>query len=142
MYESLVSSMDMNSDFIRSAFSRLLGDARYRVLVVEDNAREPIARLMTLLLQHCGFDVRTLFDGHRVLATARSFRPHFILLDIGLPGMDGYQVAEQLRSDSDLNAVVIIAVSGYSPLAPSRSRLAASTTISPNRSAWKICSPC
>ena len=77
---------------------------------------------MTLLL-HCGFDVRTLFDGHLVLATARSFRPHFILLDIGLPGMDGYQVAEQLRSDSDLKDVVIVAVSAYSPdRHPSRSR--------------------
>jgi DNA-binding response OmpR family regulator len=113
--------MDSNSDFFRSAFSFLLGDARGRVLVVEDNP--DIARLMTLLLQHAGFDVRTLFDGHLVLATARSFRPHFILLDIGLPGMDGYQVAEQLRSDSDLKDVVIIAASAYSPdMHPSRSR--------------------
>jgi DNA-binding response OmpR family regulator len=85
----------------------------YRVLVVEDNA--DIARLVTLLLQHCGFDVRTLMAGHLVLATARSFRPHFILLDIGLPGVDGYQVAELLREDPDLKNVVIIAISAYSP---------------------------
>jgi DNA-binding response OmpR family regulator len=116
--------MDLNSDFFRSAFSRLLGDVRCRVLIVEDNA--DIARLMTLLLQHCGFDVQTLFDGHLVLATARSFRPHFVLLDIGLPGMDGYQVAEQLRGDSDLKDMVIIAVSAYSPdMHPRRSRLPA-----------------
>jgi two-component system, sensor histidine kinase len=115
--------MDMNPNLIRSAGSRRLGDARYRVLVVEDNA--DIARLMTLLLEHCGFNVRTLFDGHPVLATARSFRPHFILLDIRLPGMDGYQVAEQLHGDSDLKDVVIIAASAYSPaLHPGRSRLA------------------
>lgn len=111
----------MTSDLFHSAVNCLLGDARYRVLVVEDNANN--ARLMTLLLLHFGFDVRTLFDGRLVLATARSFRPHFILLDIGLPGMDGYQVAEQLRSDSDLKDVVIIAVSAYSPdWHPSRSR--------------------
>ena len=113
----------MNSDLFHSTINCLLGDARHRVLVVEDNA--DIARLMTLLLLHCGFDVRTLFDGRLVLATARSFRPHFILLDIGLPGMDGYQVAEQLRGDSDLKDVVIIAVSAYSPdRHPSRSRAA------------------
>jgi CheY-like chemotaxis protein len=113
--------MDKNSDFFRSAASGLLGDARRRVLVVDDNA--DIARLMALLLLHFGFDVRTLFDGHLVLATARSFRPHFILLDIGLPGIDGYQVAEQLRSDQDLDDMVIIAVSGYSPdMFPGRSR--------------------
>jgi DNA-binding response OmpR family regulator len=93
----------------------------YRVLVVDDNA--DIARLVTLLLQHCGFDVRTLLDGHLVLATARSFRPHFILLDIGLPGMDGYQVAELVREDADLKDVVIIAISAYSPgMSPGRSR--------------------
>jgi CheY-like chemotaxis protein len=105
--------MDENPDPFRPAASRFPGDGRLRVLVVEDN--DDIARLMTLLLQHCGFDVRTLFDGPPVLAMTRSFRPHFILLDIGLPGMDGYQVAEQLRSDPDLNDVVIIAASGYSP---------------------------
>src|SRR6185437_2136033 len=115
--------MDMNADFIRSPVSRSLGDARYRVLVVEDNA--DIARLMTLLLEHCGFDVRTLFGGNQVLAAALSFRPHFILLDIRLPGMDGYQLAEQLHGDSDLKDVVIIAASAYSPaLHPGRSRLA------------------
>jgi DNA-binding response OmpR family regulator len=115
--------MDLNSNFFGSAFSVLLGEARHRVLVVEDN--RDIAQLMTLLLQHCGFEVRTLFDGLLVLATARSFRPHFILLDIGLPGMDGYQVAALLRQDSDLKNVVIIAVSAYGPdMHPRRSCLA------------------
>ena len=132
--------MNLNSDFFRSAASRLLGDARLRVLVVEDN--DDIARLMTLLLQHNGFDVRTLFDGHPVLATARTFRPHFILLDIGLPGLDGYQVAKQLRGDSDLNDMVIIAVSAYSPdMHPRRSRYPCSTIISSNRSSLNPCSP-
>jgi CheY-like chemotaxis protein len=115
--------MDKNSDPIRPAARRHPGDARRRVLVVDDNA-DP-ARLMTLLLQHCGFDVHTLFDGHPVLATSRSFRPHFILLDIGLPGLDGYEVAEHLRSDADLDDMVIIAVSGYSPdMYPDQSRTA------------------
>jgi two-component system CheB/CheR fusion protein len=105
--------MDWTSGFSGSAGSRFRGDARSRVLVVEDNV--DIAGFMTLLLQHFGFDVRTLFDGREALATARSFRPHFVLLDIGLPGMDGYQVAEQIRDDPDLKDIVIIAISAYSP---------------------------
>jgi two-component system CheB/CheR fusion protein len=111
--DSRSQSMDLNSDFFRSTFGRLLGDVRYRVLIVEDNP--DIARSMTLLLQHCGFDVQSLCDGHQVLATARSFRPYVILLDIGLPGLNGYQVAELLRQDPVLKKVVIIAVSAYSP---------------------------
>lgn len=123
VYESRLPSMDLKSAFFGSAFSLLLSDARYRILVVEDNP--DIARLMTLLLSHSGFDVRTLSEGHLVLTTARAFRPHFILLDIGLPGMDGYQVAEQIRGDSDLKDMMIIAVSAYSPdMHPMRSRLA------------------
>jgi DNA-binding response OmpR family regulator len=112
----------MSSAFSCSAGNRVLSDFRYRVLVVEDNA--DIARLTSLSLQHSGFDVRTLFDGHQALATARSFRPHFVLLDIGLPGMDGYQVAELLRADCDLMEMVFIAISAYSPsVHPVRSHL-------------------
>jgi two-component system, sensor histidine kinase len=115
--------MDLESKFPRTAFGFLLNDVRSRVLVVDDNV--DIAQLLSLLLQHSGFDVQTLFDGHLVLATARSFRPHFILPDIGMPGMDGYQVAEQLRGDLELKDVVIIALSAYDPrVHPSRSTLA------------------
>jgi CheY-like chemotaxis protein len=105
--------MDLESKFPRTTFGFLLNDVRSRVLVVDDNV--DIAQLLSLLLQHFGFDVQTLFDSHLVLATARSFRPHFILLDIGMPGMDGYQVAEQLRNDLELKDVVIIAISAYGP---------------------------
>ena len=67
------------------------GTHRFRALVVDDNS--DLARLVAILLEHCGFEVRTLANGRAVLATARVFRPHVILLDIGLPGIDGYQVA-------------------------------------------------
>jgi CheY-like chemotaxis protein len=98
-------------------------DDKYRVLVVEDNP--VLAQQVTLLLQYFGFDVHTLLNGHLVLVTARTFRPHFILLDIGLPDIDGYQVAESLRQDPDLKNIVIIAVSAYNPdMYSNRSRLA------------------
>jgi CheY-like chemotaxis protein len=88
-------------------------DAPLRVLIVEDNA--DLATMLVWLLRNCGFDVRSVLSGNLALDAARCFRPHFILLDIGLPGLDGYQVAELIRSDPELSKVVIIAVSAYSP---------------------------
>lgn len=82
-----------------------------RVLVVDDSV--DLARLVTWLLRHCGFDAQMVFDGRRVLEVARTFKPHFILLDIRLPGLNGYQVADLIRKDPDLKSVVIIAVSAY-----------------------------
>jgi two-component system, chemotaxis family, CheB/CheR fusion protein len=105
--------MELQSNFSRTPFGFALNNAGVRVLVVDDNV--DLARLTSFLLQHYGFEVQTLFDGLAIRAMTRSFRPHFILLDIGLPGMDGYEVAEQLRSDPELSDMAIIAVSAYSP---------------------------
>jgi hypothetical protein len=68
-----------------STFGR---EGRRRVMVVDDNA--DLARLTSLVLAKYGFDVATVHDGPVAIAIARSFRPHVVLLDIGLPGMDGY----------------------------------------------------
>lgn len=84
-----------------------------RVLVVDDNV--DLAQLTTWLLRKCGFVVETVYSGPSGVAAARLFQPHFIVLDIGLPGLDGYQVAEMIRSDPELNHVVIIAMSAYGP---------------------------
>jgi DNA-binding response OmpR family regulator len=93
-----------------------------RVLVVEDNPN--VARMSTMLLELYGIGVKTLSHGRAVCEMARSFRPHFILLDIGLPDIDGFQVAELLRQDAELNSTVIIAVSAYGPDAyPARTAL-------------------
>jgi CheY-like chemotaxis protein len=83
---------------------------RLRAVVVDDNvdAAESLADLLRLL----GHEVAIAHDGPTGLAAARSFRPDLVLLDIGLPGMDGYEVARRLQSDSDSSAV-IVAVSGY-----------------------------
>ena len=61
----------------------------------------------------CGHDVRTAFDGQAALETAREFRPEVVLLDIGLPQMDGYEVARRLRAESDTRSPVLVAVTGY-----------------------------
>ena len=70
------------------------------------------ARGLSQILKLLGNDIRTAYDGPSAIAEALDFRPEFILLDIGLPGMDGYQVARQLRRDG-FRDVVIIAISGY-----------------------------
>jgi CheY-like chemotaxis protein len=66
-----------------------------RVLIVEDNldAAETLAELLSLW----GHEVRVVHDGSMALETAPTFQPDVVLLDIGLPGMDGYEVARQLR---------------------------------------------
>jgi two-component system CheB/CheR fusion protein len=86
------------------------GSAR-RVLVVDDNldAREALR----FLLEDEGHDVATAADGPQALEQARSFVPEIVLLDIGLPGMDGYEVARRLRSVPGCADAVIVAVSGY-----------------------------
>jgi CheY-like chemotaxis protein len=82
-----------------------------RVLVVDDNvdAAESIAVLLSL----SGHEVRTAHDGHAALRIALSFRREFIFLDIGMPGLDGFAVAQRLRGEPGFEKVRIIAVTGY-----------------------------
>jgi DNA-binding response OmpR family regulator len=80
----------------------------------QDGTPNPdLARTAMLRLQLYGMDVQTLSTGLPVLDTARSFRPHFILLDIGLPDLNGFQIAELIRRDPELNRITIIGVSAY-----------------------------
>jgi CheY-like chemotaxis protein len=82
-----------------------------KVLVVDDNV--DTARSLALLLRGSGHSVEVAHDGYAALDAARSFRPETIILDLGLPGIDGYKVAEQLRADSDFQQTRLIALSGY-----------------------------
>ncbi len=88
------------------------GPAGARILVVDDNV--DAARGTARLLQIIGHDVRVAHDGRQALEIAHGQRPRFILLDIALPGMDGYEVARQLRGDPRHRDAIIIAISGYS----------------------------
>jgi CheY-like chemotaxis protein len=69
---------------------------KHRVLVVDDN--RDAATTMSHLLSLAGFEVETFFDGHSALAAVTRFRPEACLLDISMPGMDGYELARQLRA--------------------------------------------
>ena len=85
-------------------------EAGARILIVDDNA-DSVAGLARLLRRR-GYEVETAHDGPSALEAATARRPAFVLLDIGLPGMDGYQVAERLRPLLGERAI-ICAVSGY-----------------------------
>ncbi|HET9580058.1 MAG TPA: response regulator [Usitatibacter sp.] len=82
-----------------------------RVLVVEDNP--DAAEAMRMLLVQLGHQVASASSGHEALEVARDFRPEVVLLDIGLPGLDGYEVARMLRSLDETRHARVIAVTGY-----------------------------
>jgi PAS domain S-box-containing protein len=82
-----------------------------RVLVVDDNV--DTARTLSLLLQALGCTTKEVNEGPPVVDTAKSFQPDAILLDIGLPGLDGYQIARLIRQTPELSHVRLIAITGY-----------------------------
>jgi two-component system CheB/CheR fusion protein len=82
-----------------------------RVLVVEDNA--DVAESLAMLLRVGGHEVCTAQDGPAALEAAAAYRPNVILLDIGLPRMDGYEVARRLREQGTLQGSLLIALTGY-----------------------------
>lgn len=82
-----------------------------RVLVVEDN--RDTAETLAALLEFWGHTVIVVADGVAALSTATDWQPEVILLDIGLPGMDGYEVAQRLRQQPLLHNTTIAAITGY-----------------------------
>jgi two-component system CheB/CheR fusion protein len=82
-----------------------------RILIVDENV--DAARSLGMLCEQMGHDCKYAYDGIAALEAARRLRPDVILLDIGLPGMDGFEVARQLRAEADFRDVLIIAVTGF-----------------------------
>jgi signal transduction histidine kinase/CheY-like chemotaxis protein len=82
-----------------------------RVLVVEDNPDS--AESLKMLLEACGFDVVVAYTGPDGVTAAETTHPQIILCDIGLPGMDGFAVANALRHNPEMSAVRLIAITGY-----------------------------
>ena len=82
-----------------------------RILVVDDNVDG--AESIAMLLRMEGHAVRSVHDARDALAVAPSFRPDVVLLDIGLPGMDGYEVARRLRAEPNLAHTCLVAITGY-----------------------------
>jgi PAS domain S-box-containing protein len=82
-----------------------------RVLVVDDNV--DAADTLAVLLEAAGYNVRTAMDGPRALRTLDTFTPDVAILDIGLPAMDGYELARRLRAEPRTAGVRLVALTGY-----------------------------
>lgn len=92
-----------------------------RIMVVDDLAAS--AETLMTLLEMEGFEVRVAHEGQAALALAREFKPEVVLLDIGLPGMNGFEVAHGLRNQPESADALLIALTGYGE-AESRTRSA------------------
>jgi PAS domain S-box-containing protein len=82
-----------------------------RILVVDDNLDS--AESLSLLLSICGYDTHAVFDGLAAVEAAATFRPHIVLLDIGLPKLNGYEVASRIRGQEWGKKMVLIALTGW-----------------------------
>lgn len=87
------------------------GPAVRRILVVDDN--RDAAESLCLLLQTLGHEVQTAFDGQAAVGSARAFRPDVILMDIGLPGLNGYEAARAIRAEPWGRRVTLVALTGW-----------------------------
>lgn len=84
---------------------------RFRILVVDDNHDSALS--LAMMLSIMGHDTRTAHDGESALESAQSFLPEVVLLDIGLPKLNGYEVAQRIREQSWGTSMFLIAVTGW-----------------------------
>jgi len=85
--------------------------AMQRILVVDDN--EDAAEMLALVLQHQGYSTRTAYDSRAALAAVDSWSPNIVILDIGLPDINGYDVARELRQSERFADLSLIALTGW-----------------------------
>jgi CheY-like chemotaxis protein len=95
----------------KTAERRSTSSMPQRILIAEDNA--DLAESMAMLLRLEGHEVRIAYDGPSALDVADEFGPDAALLDIGLPGMDGYELARKLRARHYGRGLLLVAVTGY-----------------------------
>ena len=91
--------------------NRSASESRLQVLVVEDN--EDVARSLAMLLELWGHNAEIVHRPEAALDAVHAHPPAVVLLDIGLPGMDGYQLAKKLRLQQGCEKVVLVAMTGY-----------------------------
>lgn len=84
---------------------------KFRILVVDDNPDSALS--LAMMLSMMGHETRTAHDGEAAVATADAFRPQVILLDIGLPKLNGYEVAQRIRQQEWGTSMFLVAVTGW-----------------------------
>jgi len=88
-----------------------LGPEALRILIVDDH--EDTAEMLSMLLTGKGHETQVALDGTAALEAASAFQPHIGLLDLSLPGMSGYELAQQLRAIPGLAGIRLVAVTGH-----------------------------
>jgi PAS domain S-box-containing protein len=99
-----VTPHDDSHDVVRSI-------GRMNVLVVDD--QHDVADSIAMLIEHVGHDVEAVYDGSAALAAAHKRRPDVMFVDVGMPGMTGYELAGHVRTDASLTGVLLVALTGY-----------------------------
>ncbi len=84
---------------------------KLRVLAVDDN--QDAANVLALTMRMLGCEVRAAYDGLAAVEVAGEFRPHIILMDIGMPKLNGFEAAKQIRSQSWGQDIVLVALTGW-----------------------------
>ena len=87
------------------------GGVSRRILVADDDPDG--VETLAILLRAAGHEVQVAFDGPTTLEVANDFRPQVVFLDLGMPGMDGYQIARELRQMDGLEKTLLVALTGY-----------------------------
>jgi len=82
-----------------------------RILVVDDN--KDAADSLSMLLRMWGYDARPIYDGTEAIPAAYAYKPDCIVTDIGMPGMNGYQLAETVRREKAFKGMTLIAISAF-----------------------------
>jgi CheY-like chemotaxis protein len=82
-----------------------------RVLVVDD--LQDAANMLASLVRLAGHEAMIAMDGHSAIAACAGFRPNVVLLDLALPGLDGYEVCRRIRALPESEAMLIVVVSGH-----------------------------
>jgi CheY-like chemotaxis protein len=93
------------------------------VLIVDDNPTN--LKLARVALRDAGFDVRTASDAEEALATLETFHPRVILMDLQMPGMDGFALTRRLKADPARRGIAIVAVTAYAMRGDEEKALAA-----------------
>ena len=87
------------------------GMHKLKILIIEDN--RDFVNLLSAMLDSEGYQVKASYDGHEGVETCRRFRPDIVFCDIGLPGMNGFEVAKIIKGDDDLKNTYLAALTGY-----------------------------
>lgn len=110
MYLPVIVPPESQSESTQQTVSETVGRS-LRVLIVDDN--KEVAQMMGMLLMASGHDVLTTHDGPSALLAASDYHPHIMLIDIGLPLMNGYEVAKNIRQQTGDKNLVLVALTGY-----------------------------